>query len=99
MSSDIYDTILNTECLVFNTGSVICVPAVKYTSKCNPDYTYWPHDQHTCRISLGSWSHTGEEIDVHLDGSGVCYYLLLLLTNYLTYYKTAMINLFFTYFF
>jgi len=71
MSSDEYETIFNTECLVFNTGTVICVPSVKYVSKCNPDYTYWPHDQHTCRITLGSWSHTGEEIDVHLDGTGV----------------------------
>lgn len=71
MSGDDYDTIWNTECLVFNTGSVICVPSMKYVSKCNPDYTYWPHDQHTCKISLGSWSHTGEEINVHLDGTGV----------------------------
>lgn len=73
MSSDEYETIFNTECLVFNTGSVVCVPSVKYTAKCDPDFTYWPYDQHTCRISLGSWSHTGEEIDVHLDGNGVRY--------------------------
>ncbi|XP_077270192.1 acetylcholine receptor subunit alpha-like 2 isoform X2 [Temnothorax americanus] len=70
MSNDEHST-FDTECLLFNTGSVICVPSVKYISKCDPDYTYWPHDQHTCNITLGSWSHTGEEIDVHLDGTGV----------------------------
>ncbi|KYQ52603.1 Acetylcholine receptor subunit alpha-like 2 [Trachymyrmex zeteki] len=71
MTSNDYETILNTECLVFNNGSVICVPPMKIVSKCDPDYTYWPYDQHTCLITLGSWSHIGEEIDVHLDGTGV----------------------------
>ncbi|KAL6429102.1 hypothetical protein ACFW04_008111 [Cataglyphis niger] len=60
-----------TDCLVFNTGSVVCVPAVKYMSKCDADYTYWPYDQQTCRIVLGSWSFTGEEIDFHLDENGI----------------------------
>ncbi|KAG5323126.1 ACH1 protein, partial [Acromyrmex heyeri] len=71
MTSNDYETIFNTECLVFNNGSVICVPPVKIVSKCDPDYTYWPYDQHTCLITLGSWSHIGEEMDVHLDGTGV----------------------------
>lgn len=60
-----------TECVVFSSGSVTCVPAVKYISKCNPDFTYWPYDKHKCRITLGSWSYTGEEIDFHLVGNGV----------------------------
>ncbi|KAL6255301.1 hypothetical protein P5V15_013641 [Pogonomyrmex californicus] len=70
MSNDEYN-IISMNCLIFNTGSVVCVPPAKYVSKCDLDYTYWPYDQHTCRIILGSWSHTGEEIDVHLDGKGV----------------------------
>jgi len=71
MTNSDYETIHDTECLIFNTGSVICVPPVKYMSKCDPDYTYWPYDQHTCVISFGSWTHTGEEIDIHLNGTGV----------------------------
>ncbi|XP_012521970.1 neuronal acetylcholine receptor subunit alpha-2 [Monomorium pharaonis] len=71
MASNEYDTIYNTECLLFNTGSVNCVLPVKYLSKCNPDYTYWPHDQHKCNITIGSWSHTGEEIDISLDENGI----------------------------
>ncbi|XP_032671797.1 neuronal acetylcholine receptor subunit alpha-3-like [Odontomachus brunneus] len=60
-----------TECVVFSSGSVTCVPAVKYISKCSPDFTYWPYDKHKCRITLGSWSYTGEEIDFNLVGNGV----------------------------
>ncbi|EFN76016.1 neuronal acetylcholine receptor subunit alpha-3 [Harpegnathos saltator] len=60
-----------TECVVFSSGTVTCVPAVKYISKCNPDFTYWPYDKHKCRITLGSWSYTGEEIDFHLVGNGI----------------------------
>ncbi|XP_014467977.1 PREDICTED: neuronal acetylcholine receptor subunit alpha-3-like [Dinoponera quadriceps] len=60
-----------TECVVFSSGSITCVPAVKYISKCSPDFTYWPYDTHKCRITLGSWSYTGEEIDFHLTGNGI----------------------------
>lgn len=60
-----------TECLLFNSGIINCVPAVKYISKCEPDYSYWPYDKHKCRILLGSWSYTGEEIDFQLGGKGV----------------------------
>lgn len=62
----------DTECLLFNTGAVSCVPVIKYISKCHVDYTYWPHDQQKCRIAFGSWTYTGEEIDFYLDGNGVC---------------------------
>lgn len=71
MSNDLLELPV-TDCLVFNTGSVVCVPAVKYISKCDGDYTYWPYDQQTCRIVFGSWSYAGEEIDFHFDGNGVC---------------------------
>ncbi|XP_029155415.1 neuronal acetylcholine receptor subunit alpha-5-like [Nylanderia fulva] len=70
MSNGLFE-IPTTDCLVFNTGSVICVPAVKYISKCDGDYTYWPYDQQLCRIQLGSWSYAGEEVDFHFDGNGI----------------------------
>lgn len=70
MSNDLLE-LPTTDCLVFNTGSVICVPAVKYISKCDGDYTYWPYDQQKCRIVLGSWSYAGEEVDFHLKENGV----------------------------
>lgn len=70
MSNDLLE-LPTTDCLVFNTGSVMCVPAVKYISKCDGDYTYWPYGQQKCRIVLGSWSYAGEEVDFHLDENGV----------------------------
>ncbi|XP_029155413.1 neuronal acetylcholine receptor subunit alpha-3-like isoform X2 [Nylanderia fulva] len=73
-NSDMSNDVLKmptTDCLVFNTGSVICVPAVKYMSKCDSDYTYWPYDQQTCHVVLGSWSYWKEEVDFHFDGNGI----------------------------
>jgi len=49
---------------------------LKYTSICDGDYTYWPYDQQKCRILLGSWSYTGEEIDFHLDKDGAREFLV-----------------------
>jgi hypothetical protein len=81
MSNDQFE-IPVTDCLLFNTGAVSCVPVIKYVSKCQVDYTYWPYDQQKCRIVFGSWTHSGKEIDFHLDGNGVCELLNLLLQNF-----------------
>ncbi|XP_028048723.1 neuronal acetylcholine receptor subunit alpha-5, partial [Monomorium pharaonis] len=57
----------STGCLLFNSGSVFCIPAVKLISKCNPDYTYWPYDEHKCSVTFISWVHKGEEVNLVLD--------------------------------
>ncbi|KZC13517.1 Neuronal acetylcholine receptor subunit beta-3 [Dufourea novaeangliae] len=59
-----------TTCLVFSSGSVSCVPSLKHITKCATDYSKWPYDTHLCRINFGSWSHSGEEVDFHLDQKG-----------------------------
>lgn len=61
-----------TECLLYNSGRINCVPAVKFVSKCNPDWTYWPYDKHQCRVIFTSEMYKGEEVDFLLNGSGVC---------------------------
>ncbi|CAL1681657.1 unnamed protein product [Lasius platythorax] len=71
MSNDLVLEMPTTDCLVFNTGSVVCVPAVKYMSKCDGDYTYWPYDQQMCHIVLGSWLYGPEELEFHLEGNGI----------------------------
>ncbi|KAJ8688623.1 hypothetical protein QAD02_024418 [Eretmocerus hayati] len=53
-----------TMCLLASTGKVLCVPSIKYTSECETDFTHWPYDTQTCDLRLGSWTHTGEEINV-----------------------------------
>nr|XP_031837665.1 neuronal acetylcholine receptor subunit alpha-9-like [Nomia melanderi] len=59
-----------TTCLVFSSGSVSCVPSLKHIAKCATDFAKWPYDTHQCRINFGSWSHSGEEVDFHLDQKG-----------------------------
>ncbi|XP_033321167.1 nicotinic acetylcholine receptor alpha9 subunit isoform X1 [Megalopta genalis] len=59
-----------TTCLVFSSGSVSCVPSLKHVAKCATDFSKWPYDTHVCRINFGSWAHSGEEVDFHLDQKG-----------------------------
>ena len=73
--------ILSTNCLLFGTGSVACVPALKYIPKCDCDYTYWLYDQQTCHIKLDLWS-IGEIIDFNLEGNGVRTYFINLIYYY-----------------
>ncbi|XP_023287837.1 neuronal acetylcholine receptor subunit alpha-5 isoform X1 [Orussus abietinus] len=60
-----------TRCILGYDGQVHCVPAVKYTASCDADYRLWPFDKHNCTIHIGSWAHTGDDIDFHLQGSDV----------------------------
>ena len=56
-----------TTCLIFSSGSVSCVPSLSHTAKCSTNFAHWPYDTHHCRINFGSWSHSGEEVNFHLD--------------------------------
>ncbi|KAK2576812.1 hypothetical protein KPH14_005447 [Odynerus spinipes] len=60
----------STNCLLFSTGTITCIPAVKYVTRCTTDFTYWPYDKHECRIRFGAWAHTGEEINFQLIKKG-----------------------------
>ena len=73
---------LSKNCLLFSTGSVACVPALKYILKCNDDYTYWPYDQQTCHIELVLCPISEENIDFQLEGNGVCTYFINLIYYY-----------------
>ncbi|XP_053996969.1 uncharacterized protein LOC128886285 [Hylaeus anthracinus] len=68
MSDD--QSIPPTTCLIFSSGKVSCVPSMKHIAKCSTNYASWPYDRHRCRINFGSWSHSGEEVDFHLDEKG-----------------------------
>ncbi|KAL0109018.1 hypothetical protein PUN28_014249 [Cardiocondyla obscurior] len=60
-----------TECLLYNSGLVSCVFAVKFISKCNPDFTYWPYDKHQCRVTFFSWKETTGQVNLQIDGTGI----------------------------
>lgn len=72
MSGNLFE-LSQMDCLLFNEGSISCVPAVKFMSKCDTNFIYWPYDKHQCHVTFGSWSHKGEEVDLHIDGEGVRY--------------------------
>lgn len=85
-SGDVLDDQLQlptTECLLYSEGSITCVPAMKFVAKCDPDYTYFPYDKYQCRITFGSWRHTGLEVDYQLNREGVCICEVKLIENYL----------------
>lgn len=65
-------------CVVQNNGKVWCVPPSTHTTSCSADLTSWPYDRHTCDLVMGSWTHTGEDVNVSLQEPGI----------YITQYNT-----------
>ncbi|PNF14165.1 hypothetical protein B7P43_G13485 [Cryptotermes secundus] len=55
-----------TICIVHSDGKVNCVPPSRHTASCSADLTRWPYDTHTCDLVLGSWTHTGEKVNISL---------------------------------
>lgn len=51
------------DCIVRNTGKVTCVPPNQHEAICSADLTNYPYDKQKCVLRLGSWVHSGEEID------------------------------------
>lgn len=49
--------------MIGNTGKVSCIPPCVHTAKCTSDYSRWPFDTQNCSLHLGSWVHSGEDID------------------------------------
>lgn len=66
------ELISDSKCTVFNTGAVACVCPSHIDALCVPDLTKFPYDTQNCSLTLGSWSHSGEEINIRPMGlSGV----------------------------
>jgi hypothetical protein len=60
-----------TICAVYSDGGVSCVPPSTHTASCSADLTLWPYDRHTCKLEMGSWTHTGEKVNVSLQDPSV----------------------------
>lgn len=54
-------------CLIFRTGSVLCVPPTRHTAACKADLRRYPYDTQNCTVRYGSWVHTGEEVVFNID--------------------------------
>ncbi|OXU16715.1 hypothetical protein TSAR_012012, partial [Trichomalopsis sarcophagae] len=53
-----------TNCGLSHDGHVTCVPAVKYSTNCLPDFTDYPYDLQVCTIDLASWAYSTDEIQL-----------------------------------
>lgn len=53
------------ECHIYYFKKVICITSVTMYGMCWPNLKYWPFDVQNCSLRIGSWFHTGEEIDLN----------------------------------
>ena len=54
--------------IVDSTGTVLIVPPVRMSHRCQLDRTNWPRDVATCLLKLGSWTYDGNRLNVSLYG-------------------------------
>ncbi|XP_075226032.1 neuronal acetylcholine receptor subunit alpha-5-like [Lycorma delicatula] len=54
----------NTHCLVFYDGTVIWVPPAQLPVFCDLDLTWWPYDTQSCHLYFGSWTFSGQQINL-----------------------------------
>ncbi|KAK3106581.1 hypothetical protein FSP39_023022 [Pinctada imbricata] len=50
--------------MVYEDGRVFWGPVVRMRSSCKIDITYFPFDDQTCKLKLGSWAYHGFMVDV-----------------------------------
>ncbi|KAG8234690.1 hypothetical protein J437_LFUL015344, partial [Ladona fulva] len=64
-----------THCTINSTGEVFCIPNVKWSTQCTANLQQWPFDKHICNMTIGSWTHTGEQMNInHDEGIGLKYF-------------------------
>ncbi|KAF7279395.1 hypothetical protein GWI33_007337 [Rhynchophorus ferrugineus] len=54
----------NTHCIVFSNGNVLWVPPAQFSVLCNLNLKYWPFDSQECSMKFGSWTYSGDQIDL-----------------------------------
>ncbi|XP_076061263.1 neuronal acetylcholine receptor subunit alpha-10-like, partial [Oratosquilla oratoria] len=55
---------MNSKAMVSYQGKVFWPPPTKFRSTCPVDVTYFPFDDQTCILKLGSWIYDGFQVDV-----------------------------------
>ncbi|KAK9876611.1 hypothetical protein WA026_013989, partial [Henosepilachna vigintioctopunctata] len=56
----------NTHFLVYENGEILWVPPCQFTVLCDLNLRYWPFDVQTCNLKFGSWTYSGDLIDLEL---------------------------------
>ncbi|XP_037072086.1 neuronal acetylcholine receptor subunit alpha-7-like [Pollicipes pollicipes] len=52
--------------IVESDGTVLWVPPVRLSSRCDLDRTNWPRDTATCCIKFGSWTYNGHRVNLSM---------------------------------
>ncbi|CAH1173693.1 unnamed protein product [Phaedon cochleariae] len=55
----------NTHCLLYSDGEVLWVPPAQFTVLCSLNLKYWPFDDQECYLKFGSWTYSGDQIDLN----------------------------------
>lgn len=55
---------MNTRAILEPSGNVFWPPPTKFRSTCQVDVTYFPFDDQTCIMKLGSWIYDGLQVDI-----------------------------------
>jgi hypothetical protein len=58
-------------CILRSDGAVLCVPPYKHVVTCSANLRHWPYDTHTCTMMIGSWTHTGDQMNISVIQPGV----------------------------
>ncbi|XP_030767239.1 acetylcholine receptor subunit alpha-type acr-16-like isoform X2 [Sitophilus oryzae] len=65
----------NSHCIVYSNGNVLWVPPAQFAVLCNLNLKYWPFDWQHCTLKFGSWTYSGDQIDLEIfnnsSGGGV----------------------------
>ncbi|XP_049762751.1 neuronal acetylcholine receptor subunit alpha-6-like isoform X1 [Schistocerca cancellata] len=61
----------STECTLYSTGKITCLPYTYYMAHCDLDLQNWPYDVHTCTMWFSSWSHRGKLVNATFNGKGL----------------------------
>ena len=68
--ADVSDNYRDALAAIDYNGTVHWYPHTIYRSSCSIDVTNFPYDHQACHMWFGSWTHTTNEIDIHMLFSG-----------------------------
>ena len=57
-------------CVVTYDGKVLWASPTVFHSYCNLNFVMWPFETNICKLTIGSWTFDGSEVEVQLDGKG-----------------------------
>ena len=52
--------------MIASNGKVIWVPIVTLPVRCAGSVTWWPREELTCKLILGSWTYSEKEINLQI---------------------------------